>query len=133
MQCAKMWRSPALPEAVQGQSTGYANTQTYPTDARGLTYTYGFIGIKHLGAGQYYLMTIKDKDGQNLDGGKSYRLAVPANAPVSQYSSATVYDRATHGLIRNMTRSGRGSQSPGLQKNPDVEARLPYYTGKLGQ
>ena len=47
-------------------------------------------------------MTLKHKDGQNLDGDKSYHLAVPANAPVSQYWSATVYDRATHGLIRDM-------------------------------
>jgi hypothetical protein len=44
---------------------------------------------------------------------------VSANAPVNQYWSATVYNRATHGLIRDMPRSGRGSQSPGLQKNPD--------------
>ncbi|MFX6118693.1 DUF1214 domain-containing protein, partial [Acinetobacter baumannii] len=64
-------------------------------------------------------MTLKDKVGQSLDGGKTYRLTVPPNAPVSQYCSATVYDRATHGLIRDMPRSGRGSQSPGLQKNPD--------------
>ena len=64
-------------------------------------------------------MTVKDKDAQNFDGSKSYRLTVPANAPVNQYWSATVYDRATHSLIRDMPRSRRGSQSPGLQKNPD--------------
>ncbi len=72
-------------------------------------------------------MTLKDKDGQPLDGSKSYRLAVPPNAPVSQYWSATVYDRATHGLIRDMPRSGRGSQSPGLQKNADGSVDI--YTG----
>ena len=44
---------------------------------------------------------------------------VPANAPVNQYWSATVYDRATHALIRDMPRSGRSSQSPGLQTNAD--------------
>ena len=47
-------------------------------------------------------MTIKDKDGQNFDGASTYRLHVPANAPVKQYWSATVYDRATHALIRDM-------------------------------
>ena len=35
---------------------------------------------------------------------RTYRLTVPANAPVKQYWSATVYDRATHALIRDMTR-----------------------------
>ena len=64
-------------------------------------------------------MTIKDKDGQPFDGGKTYRLTVPANAPVEQYWSATVYDRATHALIRDMPRASRSSQSPGLQKNAD--------------
>jgi len=64
-------------------------------------------------------MNVKDNGGQNFDGSKSYRLTVSANAPVNQYWSATVYDRATHSLIRDMSRSGRGSQSPGLQKNPD--------------
>jgi hypothetical protein len=33
--------------------------------------------------------------------------------------SATVYDRATHGLVREMARASRSSQSPGLQVNGD--------------
>ena len=64
-------------------------------------------------------MTIEDKDGQPFDGGSTYRLNVPANAPVEQYWSATVYDRATHALIREMPRSSRSSLTPGLQKNAD--------------
>ena len=39
--------------------------------------------------------------------------------PVNQYWSATVYDRATHALIRDMPRAGRSSQSPGLQTKVD--------------
>ena len=49
-------------------------------------------------------MTIVDKDGKPLDGGATYRLNVPANAPVKLYWSATVYDRATHALIREPCR-----------------------------
>src|SRR5262249_31752342 len=74
---------------------------------------------KHLGAGQFYLMTIKDKGGNDFDGGSTYRLSVPANAPVNQYWSATVYDRATHALIREVKRASRSSQSPDLQENAD--------------
>ena len=48
-------------------------------------------------------MTIKDKEDGPFDGGSTYRLTVPANAPVKQYWSATVYDRATHALIRNLS------------------------------
>lgn len=103
----------------EGQATFFGKPDVYPVDERGLTYTYGFIGSKRLGTGQYYLMTIKDKDGKDFDGGSSYHLNVPANAPVRQYWSATAYDRATHALIRNLPRSSRSSQNPDLQKNAD--------------
>lgn len=120
------WGVPAKPEVIEGQSDSYAKRDIYPTDDRGLTYTYGFIGIKRLGAGQFYLMTIKDKDGQRLDGGKSYRLTVPAKAPVRQYWSATVYDGATHAFIRGMERFSRSSQSPDLKTNADGSVDLHF-------
>jgi len=113
------WALPAMPDYLKASSDGFSDPTAYPFDSRGLAFTFAFFTPKHLGQGQSYLMTLKDKDGQNLEGSKSYRLAVPPNAPVNQYWSATVYDRATHGLIRDMPRAGRGSQSPGLQKNPD--------------
>jgi hypothetical protein len=113
------WRAAALPEVVEGQSTRYAKRDSYATDTRGLTYTYGFIGIKRLGTAQYYLMAIKDKDGRTLDGASTYRLTVPANAPVKEYWSATAYDRATHALIRDMPRASRASQDSAVQKNTD--------------
>jgi hypothetical protein len=113
------WALPALPDYLKASQDGFTDPAAYPVDSRGLVFTFAFFTPKHLGEGQFYLMTVKDKDGQNFDGSRSYRLAVPANAPVNQYWSATVYDRATHGLIRGMSRSGRGSQSQGLQKNPN--------------
>ena len=33
-----------------------------PFDARGVAYTYAYIAIKRLGAGQFYLISIRDKD-----------------------------------------------------------------------
>jgi hypothetical protein len=78
-----------------------------------------YFSAKQIGTGQFYLMTIKDKDGARLDGRKTYRLNVPANAPVRLYWSATVYDGNTHALIRDSRWSSRSSNTPGLQKNPD--------------
>jgi hypothetical protein len=123
------WALPAMPDYLKASSDGFSDPNAYPVDSRGLAFTFAFFTPKHLGQGQSYLMTLKDKDGQNFDGSKSYRLTVPANAPVSQYWSATVYDRATHGLIRDMPRSGRGSQSPGLQKNADGSVEI-YFGPK---
>jgi hypothetical protein len=111
------WTMPALPEAVQGQSTTYADHDKYAVDARGVAYTYAFIAIKRLGTGQFYLISIRDKDGESFDGGKTYRLTVPANPPIEQYWSVTAYDRETHALIRSVARASRSSQIPELQKN----------------
>jgi len=86
---------------------------------RGLAYSYAFFSARHLGAGQYYLMTVKDARGRSFDGGSTYRLRVPADAPITQYWSATAYDRATHALIRNTAWSSRSSQTPGIEKNSD--------------
>jgi hypothetical protein len=115
----RQWMFPILPEVIGGLQSQFAKPESYPVDGRGVTYTMAFFSTKHSGIGQYYLMTLKDGDGNALDGGGAYRLTVPPNAPVKQYWSATAYDRATHALIRGTTRSGRSSQSPGLQANAD--------------
>jgi hypothetical protein len=113
------WAMPASKELVEGIMSNYGQPESYPLDVRGLAYSYAFFSAKHLGTGQYYLMSIKDKDGQRLNGASTYRLNVPANPPVSLYWSATVYDGATHAFIRNMSRLSRSSQNPELQKNTD--------------
>ena len=113
------WQLPALPGVSEGMMTNFAEPNAYPVDGRGVAYSMAYFSAKHLGAGQYYLMTIADKNGQPFDGAANYRLTVPANAPVKLYWSATVYDRETHALIRNLSPSSRSSHTPGLQKNTD--------------
>ena len=113
------WNYPADPEFIKAAAIAYTDPDNYPLDMRGMSYSYAYIGIKHLGAGQFYLISIKDKDGHSFDGSKTYRLTVAANAPVKQYWSLTAYDRQTHALIRNMPRASRSSQVAELQKNAD--------------
>jgi len=116
------WGIPGLPELLKTMGTSWEAPNIYTVDSRGLMYSYAYASIKHQGAegaGQFYLIAIRDRSGQLLDGGRSYRLTVPANAPITQYWSATVYDRATHALIREAPRPSRSSQSRGIQKNSD--------------
>jgi hypothetical protein len=113
------WTYPAAPEVIKSYADGFADMNSYPLDNRGMGYSYAYIGIKRLGAGQFYAISIRDKDGEAFDGAKTYRLTVPANAPVEQYWSVTAYDRQTHALIKNMPRASRSSQIPELQKNAD--------------
>jgi hypothetical protein len=44
------WTMPVSPELVKATQSGFADPDSYPVDARGLTYTYAFVGIKNLGA-----------------------------------------------------------------------------------
>lgn len=113
------WAVPASKDVVEGMGTSFAAPDVYPVGDRAVTYAMGYFSARHLGAGQYYLMAIKDRAGQPLDGKKTYRLTIPPRAPVTQYWSATAYDRETHALIRDTQRSGRASNSPELQANAD--------------
>ena len=64
------WALPASPEVVEGMPNFFANRNSYPIDGRAVTYAMAFFSAKHLGAGQFYLMTIKDKSGRRLDGAR---------------------------------------------------------------
>ena len=113
------WFFPVGSEMHQNTMSFFHTPDSYPVDARGTVYTLAFFSAKHIGQAQYYLLTARDRNGEPLDGNSFYRLRVPANAPVTQYWSMTVYDRETHTFIRNAPRVGRSSQSPGLQINGD--------------
>jgi hypothetical protein len=113
------WSLPVSQELVEGIASNFTKPDSYPVDERGALYSFAFFSAKHLGAGQFYLMTIRDKEGQPYDGSSTYRLRVPANAPVKLYWSATVYDRSSHAFIRGMTISSRSSLDPNLKKNTD--------------
>jgi len=113
------WVFPVTEEFGTNVKSNFSDPNSYPTDMRGLLYTFIFFSAKHAGEGQWYLMARVDKDKQVLNGSKNYRLNVPVNVPVNQYWSITVYDAANHAFIRNFERFNRSSQSPGIQKNAD--------------
>jgi hypothetical protein len=121
------WTFPAHPDLIKAATENFDNPADYPVDWRGLAYHYAYIGIKRLGAGQFYLINIKDKDGESYDGAKTYRLHVPANVPIEQYWSLTAYDRDTHALIKNVDRASRASNSAEVKKNTDGSVDL--YAG----
>jgi len=123
------WVFPATPEFGKSIKENYQVADSYPTDNRGMLYTVIFFSAKHIGESQYYLMQIVDKEGNALDGNSSYKLHVPANVPVKQYWSMTVYNRDTHTFIRNAKWAGRSSQTPGLKRNSDGTVDL-YFGPK---
>ena len=101
------------------QSNAVQQTDTYGQVDERLHYTYGAIytspalGIMKPGPGGNYVQVFMDKDGNRLDGGKSYRLHVPAKAPAAAFWSITLYDRriARRSRTRATTRPVRPSTS----------------------
>jgi hypothetical protein len=51
------------------------------------------------GVGQRYIAAYKDRDGNWLTGGDTYRLHIPANPPAKQFWSVTVYDEGTRQMV----------------------------------
>ncbi|MEG9504360.1 MAG: DUF1254 domain-containing protein [Methylorubrum extorquens] len=71
------------------------------------------------GVGQAYLGAYQDEAGNWLDGGKSYRLRVPADPPAKLFWSLTVYDTDQRVLIDNGRDIADRSSRQDLVKNAD--------------
>lgn len=71
--------------------------------------TVGMMG-RTVGAGQVYLEASKDAEGNWLEGGKSYTLRVPKDAPVAQFWSFTVYDNETRCFVDTGSYPDRSSR-----------------------
>jgi hypothetical protein len=59
---------------------------------------------KNVGQGSQYLWAYRDADGDFFDGGKTYRLHVPANIPAKNFWSLVVYDNLSRSLLKTSQR-----------------------------
>jgi hypothetical protein len=76
--------------------------------------------LKKPGPGQRYVGCYQDKDGEYLSGSNLYKIHVPANPPVGQFWSLTVYDEATRQMIVNGNKKvDFSSKDTDLVKNAD--------------
>ena len=78
------------------------------------------------GLGSIYLASYADKDGDWLEGGKSYTLHIPASPPAEQFWSVAVYSWDTRTLIDNEQKRAAQSSRQDLIKNKDGSIDL-YY------
>ena len=108
-------------------------TETYGQVDERLHYTYGAIytapalGIMKAGPGGNYAQTFKDKDGHRFEGGKNYRLHVPANVPAAAFWSLTVYDSATRSMLQSP--SGDAAHSSYDNLKPNADGSIDLYFG----
>lgn len=72
------------------------------------------------GTGQVYLSTKRDRDGNVLKGGETYRLRVPANAPAEQFWAVTVYaEQSRLFVVTDQRNANLDSRNDTLKKNND--------------
>ena len=75
------------------------------------------------GIGSQYLGAFVDSNGENFDGGKTYKMTLPPNIPAEKFWSLTVYDNQTRSMLDTPQRYPRaGSQtypSPAAEESAD--------------
>jgi hypothetical protein len=115
----RRWEWAFVGGSATWDSQGYVNTD------RRAGFAYIAIGMspamveKHVGAGSQYLFTPRDANNAFLDGGKSYRLHVPANIPAKAFWSVVAYDADSRSILRNGQPFPSVSTYTGPQANPD--------------
>ncbi len=81
--------------------------------------------LSAVGVGSKYAGAFKDKNDDWLMGDNNYKLTVPANVPVKDFWSVTVYDAITRSMIANAQKNaGRDSYQQDLKKNADGSVDL---------
>ena len=72
------------------------------------------------GTGSAYAVAARDSQGRYFDGGKTYKITLPAPIPAAQFWSFTVYDNQTRSLLETDQKlGGLDSNQKGIKKNAD--------------
>lgn len=131
------WPDRKYAEAFMGGSPSFVSDGHTNHDARTTFFylacaTSQLMATKTPGVGQAYPWVAKDAQGNIFDGGKKYKMHLPANIPAKLYWSVTAYDNGTRSELHNGTDFSRissftkpkanGDGSTDLFFGPDVPA-----------
>lgn len=123
----RLW-SGIVPNGVTETDFSYEYPSYFDYDLKGVVY-YGIISsAKNYGAATFYLDLAEDQDGEWLNGGKNYKLTVPANVPVRDFWSITTYDLQTAAFVRDVPRNTIDSNLDDVKKNDDGSVDI--YIGR---
>ena len=82
------------------------------------------------GTGSAYAVAARDSQGLYFDGGKTYKITLPAPIPVGQFWSFTVYDNQTRSMLETDQKlAGLDSNQTNFKKNADGSVTV-YFAPK---
>ncbi len=108
-----------------GGSYQFLNNGERMLDARTLFHYYATgitpaMAFSKPGSGSAYAYATRDSKGRYLDGGKTYKITLPAPIPAAQFWSFMVYDGQTRSMLEtDQKTAGLDSNQKGIQKNAD--------------
>jgi hypothetical protein len=111
--------------AFIGGAYDFMNDGERMLDARTLFHYYATgitpaMAFSKPGTGSAYAYATRDSMGRYLDGGKTYKITLPAPVPVAQFWSFMVYDGQTRSMLETDQKlAGLDSNQKGVEKNPD--------------
>jgi hypothetical protein len=78
------------------------------------------MSMKIVGKGSQYAIAYSDANGNTFDGNKTYKFHVPANPPMKDFWSFTIYDNQTRSMLQTNQRfPGIDNNKEGLFQNED--------------
>ena len=78
------------------------------------------MAIRNVGKGSQYAIAYLDKNGDALNGSKTYRIHLPPNVPAKDFWSFTLYDNQTRAMLQTDQRfPGLDNNKDGLKANSD--------------
>jgi hypothetical protein len=111
--------------AFIGGSYEFLNNGERMLDARTLMHYYATgitpaMAFSKPGTGSAYAYAARDSMGRYLDGGKTYKITLPAPIPVGQFWSFMVYDGQTRSMLETDQKlAGLDSNQKDIKKNAD--------------
>jgi hypothetical protein len=108
-----------------GGSYEFLNNGERMLDARTLFHYYATgitpaMAYSKPGSGSAYAYATRDSMGRYLDGGKTYKITLPAPIPAGQFWSFMVYDGQTRSMLETDQKlAGLDSTQQGIKKNQD--------------
>ncbi len=113
------WRTPFIGGSYEWLTDGWRNFDARTMFFYAATIDTPAMAVKMIGVGSQYASANCDHQGETFDGGRTYRLHVPANPPAKDFWSVVLYDPQSRSMLQTSTPFPSLSSEKDLVQNAD--------------